>query len=559
VTQVGSLSVPVTRLHSTEAGARQMRNTFGSALSPRMKRSYSSRRTRSTNRSRRSMGRTGSDGARAEKVDENGLKEDLVQAETSLDQLGTSLASGSAGAVSFDLTPNLSETFSQCEAVKRIESLEATPPSIMQRRGSFDSIETGIRHLNWVRWRLRRLVRDSWFEAAMSVIIISNALFCGVEVEYMAHMKIQEPPLAFKIMSIVYAVTFTMELAVRLGAEGRTFFKPPTAWWNLFDAIICLVSLLEVAADFEGSAGRQLPSVRTIRMARVVRILRVARVMRHFRALRILIYSVMNTLRSLFWTVLMLSIILYIFGLLFTQATAQHLQNPDAAYIPRLEDSYGSIARSVFTLFKAISGGVSWEEVVDPLQELSPIWVLFFLMYFSFTYFAVLNVVTGVFCQTAIESASHDQDVAAQAQLAAKQHYVRQLRALFDQINVNNTGTITLGELEQCMEDDKLQAYFATIDLSVDEAFSLFKLLDHGDTHVLDIDTFVTGCLKLRGQAKSLDIAMMMYETRWGLQKVLRSLKALECDFSDFRENSSQLLSSREVNCTQNQQQVLSF
>jgi len=182
----------------------------------------------------------------------------------------------------------------------------------------------------------------------------------------------------------------------------------------------------------------------------------------------------------------------------------------------------------MFTLFKAISGGVDWQEPVDLLFSLHPVWVAVYLVYFALTYFALLNVVTGVFCHTAIESASHDGEMAAQAQMAAKQEYITLLRRLFDQVNVHNTGRVTLPELELALQDEKVSAYFAAIDLSTDEAFSLFKLLDHDGAHVLDIDTFVTGCLKLRGQAKNVQIAMMMYEIRWNMRKFLSTVAALE-------------------------------
>lgn len=223
------------------------------------------------------------------------------------------------------------------------------------------------------------------------------------------------------------------------------------------------------------------------------------------------------------------------FGILFTQAVTEHRLIPGSPEIPNLEESYGTVVRSVYTLFKAISGGVSWGEVVWPLGLLHPGWMTCFLIYFSFTYFAVLNVVTGVFCNTAIESASYDQDMATHAQLQAKEYYVKQLTALFKQIDTDRTGSITLSEFENGIKDEKLNAYFASLGLSVDEAFSLFKLLDRHHMQVLDIDTFVTGCLKLRGQAKSVEIAMAMYETRWTLQKCLGAIKAVNDRLTEFQ------------------------
>lgn len=49
----------------------------------------------------------------------------------------------------------------------------------------------------------------------------------------------------------------------------------------------------------------------------------------------------------------------------------------------------------MLSLFMSISGGVSWENVISPLKKISTAWVVVYLFYISFTYFAVLNVVTA--------------------------------------------------------------------------------------------------------------------------------------------------------------------
>jgi len=377
------------------------------------------------------------------------------------------------------------------------------------------------------------LVASNHFEVAMSIFILSNALFCGVEVEYMAQSKAAEPPQTLEQISLFFTIGFAMELVLRIVGEGRRFLRAPNCKWNMFDCLIVSTGVLE---NFLG--GLQVSGLRIIRMARIVRVLRIARVMRHFRSLRILIYAVSSTIRSLFWMMSILMIALYSFGLLFTQAVTQHQVFPDGLVIPGLEDAFGTLGRSMFTLFKAISGGVDWQEPVALLGRLHPLWVAIYLVYFMLTYFALLNVVTGVFCHTAIESASHDQDMAAQAQMAAKEEYILMLRRLFKRINMNHTGTITLQELEGALRDDKVSSYFEAIDLSSDEAFSLFKLLDEDGSHVLDIDAFVTGCLKLRGQAKNVQIAMMMHETRWKMQKLLKSVRCIEAQMQGLTKAS---------------------
>jgi len=78
---------------------------------------------------------------------------------------------------------------------------------------------------------------------------------------------------------------------------------------------------------------------------------------------------------------------------------------------------FGSTARSTFTLFKTLTGGVSWQDVSEPLEDVSLLWAMFFVRFLSFCYLAVLNIVTGIVCTTAIESANDDLDMQVQASL----------------------------------------------------------------------------------------------------------------------------------------------
>merc|ERR1711963_1236236 len=94
--------------------------------------------------------------------------------------------------------------------------------------------------------------------------------------------------------------------------------------------------------------------IRIVRIVRTVRILRILRIMRFFRSLRVLVYSVLNTLRSLGWTILLLLIIMYLFGILFTQATTQHvikmmvMPEDESSQVFLVYKHYGSLPKSIY-------------------------------------------------------------------------------------------------------------------------------------------------------------------------------------------------------------------
>lgn len=60
--------------------------------------------------------------------------------------------------------------------------------------------------------------------------------------------------------------------------------------------------------------------------------------------------------------------------------------------------SYGSLDRTMLTLFQSVTGGLDWANAVHPLMEhVNGIWTaLIFTVYVAFAALAMQNVVTGV-------------------------------------------------------------------------------------------------------------------------------------------------------------------
>ncbi|CAE7785378.1 SCN11A, partial [Symbiodinium pilosum] len=67
------------------------------------------------------------------------------------------------------------------------------------------------------------------------------------------------------------------------------------------------------------------PYLTIVRMIRVVRFARIIRVVRFLRQLRVMVYTLLGTLPSLFWSAVLMGIILYLFATMLTQAVLEHL------------------------------------------------------------------------------------------------------------------------------------------------------------------------------------------------------------------------------------------
>merc|ERR1711862_400106 len=63
--------------------------------------------------------------------------------------------------------------------------------------------------------------------------------------------------------------------------------------------------------------------------------------------------------------------------------------------------------------------------------------------------------------------------------------------------------------------DHRILTYFQVLGLEITDVETLFVLLDKDQKGSVDMDEFLLGCMHLKGEARSLDIAKLQYEVEW--------------------------------------------
>jgi len=255
--------------------------------------------------------------------------------------------------------------------------------------------------------------------------------------------------------------------------------------------------------------------LRALRVIRIVRIVRVIRILRFFRELRLMVFSIMRCMKALLWVMLVLALTFYIFGIIFTVGTSAELDSIQAwssSATLDLRDSFATLDRSFLSLFMAMSGGNDWAYYYTALELLPTPYRILFLIYMSFSIFAVVNIVTGVFVESAMQSDSEDKIITAHEELENKKTYLNHMREIFEEIDEDNTGTVTIEEFETKLDDERVIAYFNAMKLDVSDARKLFMLIDRDRSKSIDIDEFLKGCYALQGESRSLDVKMMERE-----------------------------------------------
>ena len=217
--------------------------------------------------------------------------------------------------------------------------------------------------------RVATLVEHRYFTGFITVLILINAVTLGLETDRDVMASIGRELHAFDTLILLI---FTVELVLKFYGYRMSFFK---SGWNWFDLIIVGIAWIPASGN--------LSVMRALRVLRVLRLISVVPQMRR------VISAIGHSIPGMISVVGVLGLIFYVSSVLATRLFGTH---PD----PNMQEWFGSISASAYTLFQIMTLE-SWSMgVVRPTMELFPWAWSFFLPFIIITSFAVLNFFIGI-------------------------------------------------------------------------------------------------------------------------------------------------------------------
>lgn len=419
------------------------------------------------------------------------------------------------------------------------EILEQESTSLLEfelaegEKGNGNQVAVGDHHcMSKCRDSLVQFVDTNAFNYTSCVLVLLNSVVIGAEADFGARHLGERSPGIFKKASLGFCLFFTIEILLRLAAFGYRLFAGPDWHWNLFDVLVVVMQLVDEAVHspfvnpfFEdgssGSPSLSMSFFRLLRVLRLVRIARLVRVLRFVEELHTIAASIIGSLKSLFWTLALLLLLMYILGIVVTEVVAEHRARSELVHRETLDELgyyYGNLFRTVLSLFESITGGQSWDCMLNPLiQEVSPFVAPMFCTYISICVFALMNSVTGVFCERAMQNVKADEE----------DFLANHMREAF-QSKTPSSDSISFKEFDELLETDEMKDYFKAINVDLSHANDIFQLLDVDKVGKIDFDEFIGQCLRLKGPAKSMDLILLMDETSRFIQKASAHMEAVE-------------------------------
>ena len=222
---------------------------------------------------------------------------------------------------------------------------------------------------NQITQKLLNLIESNLFTFGITALILVNAITLGLETDQ--SITARYGGLLHWIDRIIL-VLFSIELLLKFYVYRFRFFR---SGWNLFDLAIVAIAWA--------------PTSGALTVLRALRILRVLRLISVVPQLRRVVSAIGHSIPGMVSVVGVLGLIFYVASVLATKLFGTH---PD----PNMQEWFGSIGASAYTLFQIMTLE-SWSMgVVRPTMELFPWAWSFFIPFIIITSFAVLNFFIGI-------------------------------------------------------------------------------------------------------------------------------------------------------------------
>ena len=222
---------------------------------------------------------------------------------------------------------------------------------------------------NYMTQKLLNLIESNMITFGITALILVNAITLGLETDQFISARYGE---LLQWIDRIILVLFTIELLIKFYVYRFYFFR---SGWNLFDLAIVAIAWA--------------PTSGALTVLRALRILRVLRMISVVPQLRRVVSAIGHSIPGMVSVVGVLGLIFYVASVLATKLFGIH---PD----PNMQEWFGSIGASAYTLFQIMTLE-SWSMgVVRPTMELFPWAWSFFIPFIIVTSFAVLNFFIGI-------------------------------------------------------------------------------------------------------------------------------------------------------------------
>jgi len=380
------------------------------------------------------------------------------------------------------------------------------------------------------RWmRTLRHLNRRWIPNLVVVVVAFDAISTCLSIDFRAA---DNDLLRFIHLLMDFCVLFyTFEFIVNVILKGRKHLQD---WMTWVDVVVLICGYLEIFTRLFPRYPAELELAHNLRVLRLVRIFRLTNFLRKARSLRELqkMVTMLSTcLKTLAWSFVFCFGMMTIWSMLMVELVhpiteEMYAESPTDLDIADAYASTASIMAANLLLFKTVIAGDSWGRFAVPIIRREPFTALIFCGSLMTLVFGVLNLIVAVIVDTFAEARERDIMNLAQELELSHEDDKKFLRKMFDRLDVEGHGEVTLDDLVKgARQDPEFQSRLRVMDIDEVDLEQLFYMIDADGSGTVEADEFIAPLSRWVHESKTA--------TRFIKYNLMRAMHQQEDFFTD--------------------------
>jgi hypothetical protein len=376
------------------------------------------------------------------------------------------------------------------------------------------------------------LLSHPHFDTVMGAIIMVNSFFIGLELS-LDSSEGDAASSVFVALEHAFLVVYLAELSLRFMACGRACLR---SGWVRFDLLLAvlgvlgswIIPLIMVLSGAEESNLVVSPMLlRTFRLARLARALRLYV---QFRTIWMLVSRLLSSLPTVLNVLVVLALTLYVFACIGIEMITKNPRSSQGGQFAALvEEHWETLPMIMLTLLQFVTLD-SVGEIYKPMIREDWVLSFFFVSFILVVSIVLMNLVTAVIIEAFMDNARRDREMRAKYSEKLARQILPRLRQMFTQIDHDNSGFVSLEELQEA--SDELKEELGRL-LNVDSFVDLFYVLDEEGMGKVNIDDFCHGILRMSTSSNPVELTRLlklMQQLRQDIDSIRREVSCVQAD-----------------------------
>lgn len=377
------------------------------------------------------------------------------------------------------------------------------------------------------RLRAKRFLDSPQCDLAVSIFIIAHTCVMIVEMQYKgieagyivgypgytqpADRRWPGAEATFIGIDKAFTLLFGFELVCRISIFQTDFFRHPQ---NAVDVFAVAVGIVCWAATSASWASNSMMA-RLLRLMRLTRASRLAKYAKALESLQLILKCIRASVLTLSWSLGILMVFQCIASMIISQTVIEYVQDDKYDPILRMQafEYFGTFSKAMISMSEVHLA--NWGPIVRVIINTLGEWQGSLLTgYRCLAGFAILQVINAVFVQQTMKVAQKDAQFMIMQRQRAQAQFGEHIHKIFAELDASGDGVLTWEEFNSLSTDESFKHWLAALEIDVHDLRLLFDILDTDCDGTITVEECVGGGSRIKGGAKAIDLVCLMSQVK---------------------------------------------